>query len=497
MKRIYCMIIGDIVKSRQIDAKERSRLQEKLKEALETVNYEYVLYICSRFSLTLGDEFQGGLYNSIHLFEILELLQKSVYPHKLRFGIGIDTLNTYVKYSDSLSTDGPAYYKARKAMEELKANDTFEYGYKIYSFKNDTQIINSLFQTVDCISSTWTDSQRKYIYALCKDETATSLANRKNVSGSTVSRALQRSHYKVVREAFGNISNYLRETYDVSDRQDDFLISYNKACYFYSKNLLDKALEIMEYTRPTEDVDKLFKNYMLSIIHFQTGSYQAAIDSAIEALQHITNDYTSIKVKLKNALGISYSSLGEYGEAEKYLSEALRMVSPENYTKKEYLIIKENIAILYNKKNRLDEAEQIFKDLYEIILTDYPDDIRLRVQLLNNLSSLYFKKEDIEHSMEICQEALHIAENSLDAANQAFAFIYWRKASLITRMGKHYKESIALLQNSAEIFRKNCSYSKELSVYKDLYKLCKDNYENIMADEYQEKIKELEKRIGR
>lgn len=59
MKHHYCVIIGDIDKSRTLQ--RRARIQEKFKEAVAAINKEFKNDIASKFLITLGDEFQGVL----------------------------------------------------------------------------------------------------------------------------------------------------------------------------------------------------------------------------------------------------------------------------------------------------------------------------------------------------------------------------------------------------------------------------------------------------
>ena len=57
---MYFAIIGDIIASKTIS--NRSEVQNHLKRILDQVNEEYKSNIASRFSITLGDEFQGLLH---------------------------------------------------------------------------------------------------------------------------------------------------------------------------------------------------------------------------------------------------------------------------------------------------------------------------------------------------------------------------------------------------------------------------------------------------
>ena len=55
----YIAIIGDIKNSKKIV--DRGAIQEHLKKILDNINLKYSDCIASKFTITLGDEFQGLL----------------------------------------------------------------------------------------------------------------------------------------------------------------------------------------------------------------------------------------------------------------------------------------------------------------------------------------------------------------------------------------------------------------------------------------------------
>ena len=97
---MYFAIIGDIIASKTIS--NRSEVQNHLKRILDQVNEEYKSNIASRFSITLGDEFQGLLHSAAHLFELLDTIQFQLYPTKIRFGIGVGDMNTEIIQETSI-----------------------------------------------------------------------------------------------------------------------------------------------------------------------------------------------------------------------------------------------------------------------------------------------------------------------------------------------------------------------------------------------------------
>lgn len=120
-KTPFIAIIGDIRNSKELPA--RKVVQDRLKTVLDTINAKYEAEIVSDFLITLGDEFQGLLTGGKNILRIIEEIKKELYPVELRFGIGIGQITTEINTEMALGADGPGYYNARKAIEQLKENE--------------------------------------------------------------------------------------------------------------------------------------------------------------------------------------------------------------------------------------------------------------------------------------------------------------------------------------------------------------------------------------
>jgi len=113
------VLIGDIVSSRRI--KNRREIQTKLNKLFKKINNnnENVL---SPFTITLGDEFQVVYSKADSLFGSIWQILLNVFPEKLRFSIGVGDITTKINQKQAIGMDGPAFYNARKGLDELKQN---------------------------------------------------------------------------------------------------------------------------------------------------------------------------------------------------------------------------------------------------------------------------------------------------------------------------------------------------------------------------------------
>jgi len=115
-RRNWAAVIGDVVGSRQ--ATSRSRLQQRLDKALAVVNE--TMEAAQPLTPTLGDEFQGMFGRVEDAIEAsFRLRVELVGKVDVRIGIGWGTLRTQDQSRTPFGQDGPCWWRARDALEEL------------------------------------------------------------------------------------------------------------------------------------------------------------------------------------------------------------------------------------------------------------------------------------------------------------------------------------------------------------------------------------------
>ncbi len=115
----YVSLIIDIEKSKSYKIDERNEMQHYMDKCINNLNYIFRHEMQCEITFSAGDEVQGlfdDVVTALLYFRLLEMLMK---PVKLRAGIGVGDWT--VKMNKGLSTqqDGPAYYRARQAIEEV------------------------------------------------------------------------------------------------------------------------------------------------------------------------------------------------------------------------------------------------------------------------------------------------------------------------------------------------------------------------------------------
>lgn len=213
----YVAIIGDIKNSRQLD--DRKSVQEQLKTVLKKINDEFSVAISSNFMITLGDEFQGLLCDGIYTVDIVEQIQREMYPVEIRFGIGVGQITTDINPDMAIGADGPGYYKAREAIEMLKTNEQrsktqcADIRIEIEEDANSVGLmLNTIFSLMTVVKHNWTPRQREIIWEIEKyGDSQLDCAERLNISQSTVQRSLSSSNYYDYKNAKETVNNVLKE----------------------------------------------------------------------------------------------------------------------------------------------------------------------------------------------------------------------------------------------------------------------------------------------
>lgn len=214
----HLAIIGDIIQSKQVE--DRGKLQESINQAFETVHDQYPDLVQSKFTLTLGDEFQAVLTPSNQIFELLDHLEALI-PIPFRFGLGYGTLTTDYDENVSIGADGPAYWHAREAINFIhdqnwsgKTN-----GYLVTEDESFDRTMNNLILVSDTLKSEWTNLQKETFEEMLDRDIYTAEFNQKQfadaleISASSLSKRLNNGNIKIYLHT-RNTMGYLLEEFD-------------------------------------------------------------------------------------------------------------------------------------------------------------------------------------------------------------------------------------------------------------------------------------------
>lgn len=188
-------IIADIVGSRQLS--DRAAAQATLDDTLARVEHDLPL-AAHPLTATVGDELQGEYHTLEHALAAL-LLVRLALPDGLecRFGIGIGPTTTVPSAGGALQ-DGPGWWAARAAVEELEALERRRAprarSWIVAAPGQDeamrTDLANAYLLARDQLVGAMTERVRRLTYGRCTGVTQKELARREGVTQSAVSQVL-------------------------------------------------------------------------------------------------------------------------------------------------------------------------------------------------------------------------------------------------------------------------------------------------------------------
>jgi len=219
---MYCAVIGDLVESRKIT--NRNVIQTKLQDILNSINDSFTDDIVSKFTITIGDEFQGLLASPHSLLKIIDQIRNQLYPVRVRLGVGWGNLATNFDRERAIGADGPAYHAARKAVSELKlAGKKYNQPLQdikifFYNEKMNTsfQLVNALFSTCLYIENGWSDKQRETLSGIIyNNKTQIEIANDLRVGQSSIQRRLSSAGYETYKNARIQLNLFLPDLWEL------------------------------------------------------------------------------------------------------------------------------------------------------------------------------------------------------------------------------------------------------------------------------------------
>ncbi|MBP2622463.1 SatD family protein [Streptococcus oricebi] len=163
---IYIALIGDIIDSKKIA--DRGQAQEKLLSLMDELNQKYQNWLVSPFTVTTGDEFQALLKPNEALFEMIDYLSLAFEPYQIRFGIGLGQMSTQINPKQSIGSDGPAYWRAREAINQIHAKNDYGSNHLAVCLPDQatSQLVNSILAAASFIKGKWTQAQTEILASL-------------------------------------------------------------------------------------------------------------------------------------------------------------------------------------------------------------------------------------------------------------------------------------------------------------------------------------------
>ena len=252
-KTMYCVIVGDIIDSRQLDFDERQHTTETIEKIFMEINYNYRENILSDFGLVRGDSFEGVLFSQYRSLKIIRDIIRQVYEkagQRLRICAAIDELS--VVSSDRNKADGPAFHVAVEELEKLKGKKSTHWLQVALKTKDDMAqpLIDTTLELLSCLTAEWTDKQRELVWSLPDYSGQQNLLSKaKDTKTSVVNKQLKAANYQAYSAAWEALESYLSrveetKTATYTDYYSVAMRKYNAERDEEAIPLFEKALEL-------------------------------------------------------------------------------------------------------------------------------------------------------------------------------------------------------------------------------------------------------------
>ena len=212
MKKVLALI-GDIAMSKKIT--EREKFQNNLSKLFKKISKDSKEFLCSPYTLTLGDEFQAvyQMPDSI-LVDVWKIIE-TIYPHRARFSIGIDKLTTEINPHKAIGMDGPAFYLARDGIEELK-----KYSRTIIQFYSphikNLSLLNQYFMLFSGISQKWKLNTIKILIGLMGEKPLEEISKIAGITKRAVYKNIRNNNLDDIINLQKEITKSLKESMEAS-----------------------------------------------------------------------------------------------------------------------------------------------------------------------------------------------------------------------------------------------------------------------------------------
>lgn len=198
MAEEFWVITADIVGSRNI--KDRDLLQKKLFDLRQKTNRKFKDFIKVKFDITSGDGMQGLLKKKAPLVELMNFWEASLYPSKIRLGIGEGAITTKI-YSSSDHMDGPCFVNSKRALDQAKKEKGLvRFGLVDPKFE---MALNLIMFFIENIKAKWKEIHFRRYYLYKELGTLEKVAEEDNAAKTkqSIAESLKVAHYNLIVKA--------------------------------------------------------------------------------------------------------------------------------------------------------------------------------------------------------------------------------------------------------------------------------------------------------
>lgn len=427
---VYCVIVGDIIKSREIDSDIREKVLRAANDAFDRINTEYISSLMATFGMVRGDAFEGVLFTHYQAPKIVQEIIKAFYlveKTTVRISVVMGRLTSTGLNRDE--ADGPAFHKALEDLEKMKERKSDHWLQVSFDTNSLAQpIVESQLRLLTALTEGWTDRQREIAWEMESRSMQQKLVGKAlGISSSVVHKQLRAANYDAYHLAWHSLEDYLIAI----DEQN--VGKQNKPTKNYASYYSVALRKFNQY------------NYSESLPLFKT-----SLDLAIKDLG--SNDLQLVPIY--NKLAETYALSSNICEAEKAIQESMRLQEKLPKARLQYAETLASKARIYCQNRDFAKAREFLEKALEVARNTLNEEHPFIGALSNNLALMYNEFDEPKKALDIYAEALIIAEKGKNDDPVPYAIAKANMASCYYKM-ENYEQSILFEKEALEIFEEN------------------------------------------
>lgn len=239
---MYCVMVGDIIKSRDYKDEARDQLDRALEEVFAEINYRHRQEIFAPFGAVRGDSFEGILFSPRYALTIIREIQQML-MEKGGFRARICAVEGELSRlsTDRNKADGEPFHRAVETLEAMRTRKS-DHWFQVSIQTDGLQqpLMDVSLMLLSNLTETWTDRQRElvWLYDFCGGQQK-QMVEILNIRPNAVSKQLKAArcndYYDAVK-GIGETLNRLEEENENNNIPELFLRSLDAST---AKNYVD------------------------------------------------------------------------------------------------------------------------------------------------------------------------------------------------------------------------------------------------------------------
>lgn len=191
----YCVVLGDVVGSREIA--DRPSFQDQLTAAIDQINERHADALAADFAILKGVDEIGGVLESVRpIAAVQRTLARAVHPEQIRIAAVVGRIDVNPDGTRISMMDGTALSEADETLSTLES-ETLTFSLEGEHPEFD-RLISDEINLLDMIRADWSERQLEVITEYERLGTQKAVADSLGVSPQAISKSLRTARAKRV-----------------------------------------------------------------------------------------------------------------------------------------------------------------------------------------------------------------------------------------------------------------------------------------------------------